>query len=135
MLELVFQHLQPCMHLMTSHRRLLHDFDPYCQNVDKFLLLTPACCSENGESVSRKISTSSLEQMKSGTVNSQLNESLYGNYHAYLCDARTKITACMVACSTWTNKYDGCDMHKNSILGKDVSVWFRKIVLTIRFPR
>lgn len=128
MLDLVFQHLQPCMHLMTTQRRMLHDFDPYCQNVDKFLLLTPTCCSNtsnnsqsNDTGRSRKLSISSVDHTKlPGTINwnhysSQLVESLYGNYHAYLCDARTKITACMVACSTWTNKYDGCDMHKSNL--------------------
>jgi len=34
-------------------------------------------------------------------------ESLYGNYHAYLCDARAKIHACAVDCAGWTYPYDG----------------------------
>lgn len=125
MLELIFQHLQPCMHLMLTQRKLLHDFDPYCQNVDKFLLLIPACCSyqpttnEDNRS-NRKTSTSSLDYSKLpegvnwNSYGVHLKDSLYGNYHAYLCDARNKIASCKMACSTWVNRYDGCDTHKNS---------------------
>jgi hypothetical protein len=32
---------------------------------------------------------------------------LYGNYHAYLCDARRRIRACAAACVNWTYPYDG----------------------------
>ncbi|PSN55373.1 hypothetical protein C0J52_01825 [Blattella germanica] len=45
-------------------------------------------------------STSTLYGLKSG-------ESLYGNYHAYLCDARRKIKDCATACAKWTYRYDG----------------------------
>lgn len=34
-------------------------------------------------------------------------ESLYGNYHAYLCDARRRIKECAIACVNWTYPYDG----------------------------
>lgn len=35
------------------------------------------------------------------------SESLYGNYHAYLCDARSRIKGCAIACVNWTYRYDG----------------------------
>lgn len=35
------------------------------------------------------------------------SESLYGNYHAYLCDARAKIQTCTAACANWVYPYDG----------------------------
>ncbi|KAJ9590796.1 hypothetical protein L9F63_016182, partial [Diploptera punctata] len=34
-------------------------------------------------------------------------QSLFGNYHAYLCDARQKIKDSAVACVNWTYRYDG----------------------------
>lgn len=118
MLELVFQHLQPCMHLMLTQRPLLHDFDPYCRNVDKFLLLIPACCCYE-QSNESNVDHSKLPD----TVNCwQLKDSLYGNYHAYLCDARNKIAACKVACSSWVNRYDGCDGHRASAPCDDLSL-------------
>lgn len=119
MLELVFQHLKPCMHLMTSQMKLLNDFDPYCQNVEKFLMLTPNCCviansrRSSIDSKSPRTSVSSMDQPKIlGVTNwnhygSQVSESLFGNYHAYLCDAKMKITACKIACTIWTHKYNG----------------------------
>lgn len=45
-------------------------------------------------------STSTLYGLKAG-------ESLYGNYHAYLCDARRRIKECAAACVNWTYPYDG----------------------------
>jgi hypothetical protein len=35
------------------------------------------------------------------------SESLYGNYHAYLCDARKRLRQCAIACVNWTYPYDG----------------------------
>jgi len=45
-------------------------------------------------------STSTLYGLKA-------SESLYGNYHAYLCDARRRIKDCAAACVNWTYPYDG----------------------------
>lgn len=36
-----------------------------------------------------------------------LEGSLYGDYNAYLHDARTKIKNCAIATSVWTYPYDG----------------------------
>ncbi|CAH2216455.1 jg24376, partial [Pararge aegeria aegeria] len=34
------------------------------------------------------------------------NETLYTNYHAYLCDARFEIVSRTIACANWSFKYD-----------------------------
>lgn len=101
MLELVFQHLQPCLHLMLSQRRMLTVLDPHCRSSEKFLNLAPACCEV---AVSPKIGNSTVQWNHYGG-----QQSLYGNYHAYLCDARSKITACQIACTFWSNSYMGSE--------------------------
>lgn len=128
MLELIFQHLKPCMHLMASQIKLLNDFDPYCQNVEKFLMLTPVCCINSQQSrrssvekQSPRTSISNIDQPKMiGITNwnhygSQMSDSLYGNYHAYLCDARMKIASCKIACSVWSHKYNGRESNKPNV--------------------
>lgn len=102
MLELVFQYLQPCLHLMLSQRRKLLPLDPHCHSFEKLLLLAPSCCETAG--VSPKLDGRNIHWNHYGG-----QQSLYGNYHAYLCDARNKIAACQIACSQWSNSYTGCD--------------------------
>ncbi|KAG5899461.1 hypothetical protein JTB14_015314 [Gonioctena quinquepunctata] len=106
MLELVFKHLQPCLHLMTSQRKILLPLDPYCESFEKLLTLAPRCC--------QFVDVTSNE----GGNNSQWNtlkhkQSLYGKYYAYLCDARSKIGRCQVACTAWNNSYTGEDDISN----------------------
>lgn len=98
MLELVFQHLQPCLHLMLSQRRLLLSFDPYCQNFEKLLNLSPNCCD---------LPSSPRSDFQWNHFGS--SQSLCGKYHAYLYDARNKISSCQAACNFWNNSYTGCD--------------------------
>lgn len=126
MLELCLGALNPCSHVMLSQRSRLRDVDPFGRAAEKFLSLTPRCCSTFALSSSSSDSqTNSLpsactydkslytpsDSMKSlpATVNhgSKLLDSLYGNYHAYLCDARQKIKTCRIACSNWSCRYDG----------------------------
>lgn len=102
MLELVFQYLQPCLHLMLSQRQKLLPIDPHCHSFEKFLLLSPSCCEASG--ISPKLDVRNIHWNHYGN-----QQSLYGNYHAYLCDARNKIAACQLACSHWSNSYTGCD--------------------------
>lgn len=102
MLELVYHHLQPCRHLMFSQRKVQLPLDAHCESAEKFLMLAPDC-GEGGH----------LEKGLDGrTINWNHyggQPSLYGNYHAYLCDARNKINACRAACSNWTHQYTGCE--------------------------
>lgn len=112
MLELVFQYLQPCLHLMLSQRRILLPLDPQCRNFEKFLGLAPACCETN---ISPKIDGEVIHWNHYGS-----QQSLLGNYHAYLCDARNKIASCQIACSYWSNSYTGCDpaVNETTVLGR-----------------
>jgi hypothetical protein len=45
-------------------------------------------------------------------------ESLYGNYHAYLCDARRRIRECATACLNWTYLYDGENPPHDAVTAK-----------------
>lgn len=60
----------------------------------------------------RPRSSSSCDAISSLPSNTSLyglkhSESLYGNYHAYLCDARAKVQACAASCANWVYPYDG----------------------------
>lgn len=131
MLELCLGALNPCSHVMLSQRSRLRDVDPFGRAAEKFLSLTPRCCSVF---MSMDSQTNSLPNVvlstydKYGSITSdsmkslpasinygtRLSDSLYGNYHAYLCDARQKIKACRIACSNWSCQYDGnLPQHSN----------------------
>ncbi|XP_029053670.2 FHIP family protein AAEL005291 isoform X2 [Osmia bicornis bicornis] len=122
MLELCLGALSPCSHVMLSQRRRLRDIDPFGRAAEKFLSLTPSCCAPfafvnsqfnslpNNATNEKHLNTTS-EYLKSlpTSINygARLSDSLYGNYHAYLCDARQKIRACRIACSNWSYQYNG----------------------------
>lgn len=122
MLELCLGALNPCSHVMLSQRSRLRDIDPFGRAAEKFLSLTPRCCSTSSSSSDSQ--TNSLPNTASCThdrygsdslkslpasmnYGARTSDSLYGNYHAYLCDARQKIKACRTACSNWSCQYDG----------------------------
>lgn len=128
MLELCLGALSPCSHVMLSQRRRLRDIDPFGRAAEKFLSLMPSCCSPltsiNSQFSSlpnnttyEKHSNITSESLKSlpASINYgvRLSDSLYGNYHAYLCDARQKIRACRIACSNWSYQYNG-ELPKDS---------------------
>lgn len=119
MLELVFLHLQPCVHLMFSQRRTFLPLDPHSESFEQFLVLAPDCCSfgcDDNMSSLRASGGALLEGRAVHWNHYGSQRSLYGNYHAYLCDARNKIDACQVACEQWTNAYMGVE---NTINGKE----------------
>lgn len=99
MLELVFKHLQPCLHLVQSQRRILLPLDPYCQGFEKLLSLAPSCCDPNEIFINDELSRTHLKY----------SQSLYGKYYAYLKDARSKIGKCQMACMLWSNSYNGSE--------------------------
>nr|CAD7430578.1 unnamed protein product [Timema monikensis] len=110
MLELIFKHLVPCTHVMLSQRKRICDLDPYCRSSDKFLSLSPSCCT---------LPSSTLPASLSFTDHSpRPSESLYGNYHAYLCDSRRRIQACSVGCSKWAHPYNGEDPPHATTISK-----------------
>nr|XP_033329424.1 UPF0518 protein AAEL005291 isoform X1 [Megalopta genalis] len=136
MLELCLAALSPCSHVMLSQRRRLRDIDPFGRAAEKFLSLTPSCCSPlasvNSQFNSLPNSTTqennasaTSESFKSlsASINygARISDSLYGNYHAYLCDARQKIRACRVACSNWSYQYNG-ELPKQSTTGSETTL-------------
>lgn len=131
MLELCLGALNPCSHVMLSQRSRLRDIDPFGRAAEKFLSLTPRCCSvfmPLDSQTNSLPSTVSCIYDKYGNTSSdsmrllpatidygfRLSDSLYGNYHAYLCDARQKIKVCRIACSNWSCRYDGNLPHNSN---------------------
>ncbi|KAL3290354.1 hypothetical protein HHI36_023696 [Cryptolaemus montrouzieri] len=115
MLELVFQYLQPCLHLMLSQRKNLLLLDPYCNSFEKLLILSPNCCD---------IDTSSPKFDEVGTQWSQhvSQQSLCGRYDSYLYDARNRIGSCQVACASWSNSYNGGEALHEDVKCTDSSM-------------
>ncbi|XP_057340427.1 FHIP family protein GJ17503 isoform X1 [Microplitis mediator] len=130
MLELCLSALSPCSHVMLSQRRRLRDFDLFGNTAKKFLSLRPNCClswpltstissSSSSNLFEPNNTTTPLNSSSSSTTSTNFdslgfpgfkpNESLYGNYFAYLYDARQKIVACNLACANWSSTYDGVD--------------------------
>ncbi|XP_035740057.1 UPF0518 protein GI14169-like isoform X2 [Vespa mandarinia] len=145
MLELCLGALSPCSHVMLSQRRRLKDIDPFGRGAEKFLALIPSCCSPFSPlatsptslpstlSVSREESLNNTsDALKSLPLSinygTRISDSLYGNYHAYLCDARQKITACRIACCNWSSRYDG-EISKDSNTGSAVTLTDENILL------
>ncbi|KAG7203737.1 hypothetical protein KM043_013764 [Ampulex compressa] len=131
MLELCLGALSPCSHVMLSQRRRLRDIDPFGRAAEKFLSLTPSCClplttiQSQYNSLPNSITSAydkqpypasdSLKSLPTSiNYGSRVSDSLYGNYHAYLCDARQKIRMCRVACSNWSYRYDGAPPKDNN---------------------
>lgn len=121
MLELCLRALNPCSHVMLSQRSRLREIDPYGRAAEKFFSLSPNCCTVSTSTDSQMgsmpssaspayehTSSDSLQSLPA-TLNygARLSDSLYGNFHAYLLDARQKIKDCRIACSVWSNLYDG----------------------------
>lgn len=125
MVELILKHLVPCSHVMLSQRRRLREIDPYAPSALRFLSLTPLYCSIRTQPVPSNARASHTPQ--SLVYGLRPEESLYGNYHAYLCDARSKIESCARNCKKWSRTYDGEDLvlansvpsRKNSAINKN----------------
>lgn len=105
MVELILKHLAPCNHVMISQRRRLREVEPYASNAFKFLSLSPSCCSMRSVPVPSRAHLPVSSQ--SYAYGLRPEESLYGNYHAYLCDAKSKIESCSKNCKNWSQAYDG----------------------------
>lgn len=109
MLELLLKYLLPGRHIPILHRHKINKIDPYSTAVEFFFDLSPEIMRQPNET-----QTSSLQQIQpfSKTIGANWNHyglhtgnSLYSNYHAYLCDARQRIAHCRAACDQWANSY------------------------------
>lgn len=107
MLELLLKYLIPCRHIPIVHRHKINKIDPYSTAVEFFFDLSPEIMRQPGESIAYQ-----HLQPISKTIGANWNhyglhtgDSLYSNYHAYLCDARQRINHCRLACNAWSNAY------------------------------
>lgn len=107
MLELLLKYLLPCKHVPILHRYKINKIDPYSTAVDFFLDLSPETMKQPADSLAHQ-----QIQPVSKTIGANWNhyglytgDTLYSNYHAYLCDARQRIQHCKNACDTWSNAY------------------------------
>lgn len=107
MLELLLKHLLPCRHIPILHRHKINKIDPYSTAVEFFFDLSPEIMRQPGDSIAHQ-----QIQPISKTIGANWNhyglhtgDTLYSNYHAYLCDARHRINQCKLACNNWSNTY------------------------------
>ena len=120
MVELILKHLAPCNHVMISQRRRLREIEPYASSALKFLSLSPVCCSVKTFSVPSRTRLPVSSQPQSYAYGLRPEESLYGNYHAYLCDAKSKIESCAKNCENWSQPYDGEDPKTTIVLSSNM---------------
>lgn len=132
MLELVLRHLVPCHHVMVSQRVRIRDLAPYCQSAVRFLSLSPAAL-RGGIGISARndgppslpvpqrprhrprLSLGGQERDGPRSLPPTTPPSLYGDYGAYLRDARRKVLTCRAACRTWSHAYDGEDPPRDRV--------------------
>ncbi|XP_045503869.1 FHIP family protein AGAP011705 isoform X1 [Colias croceus] len=131
MIELIFKYLLNGHHLI-SHKHKLADPENFREAAIAFLDLQPKCCERplactrqwvddmalSGKRVLdlRPGEESRVNGMHGDIAMNNLvqevcfdygnpNETLIGNYHAYLSDSRVEIVTRTIACSNWTSKY------------------------------
>lgn len=107
MLELLLKYLLPGRHIPILHRHKINKIDPYSTAVEFFFDLSPEIMRQPNESLAHQ-----QIQPISETIGANWNhyglhtgDTLYSNYHAYLCDARQRINHCKTACENWSNSY------------------------------
>lgn len=107
MLELLLKYLLSGRHIPILHRHKINKIDPYSTAVEFFFDLSPEIMRQPNESVAHQ-----QIQPISKTIGANWNhyglhtgDTLYSNYHAYLCDARQRINHCKAACNNWANSY------------------------------
>lgn len=107
MLELLLKYLLPCRHIPILHRHKINKIDPYSTAVEFFFDLSPEIMRQPNDSLAHQ-----NIQPISKTIGANWNhygmhtgDTLYSNYHAYLCDARHRINHCKMACNNWSNTY------------------------------
>ncbi|XP_037025547.1 UPF0518 protein GF15501 isoform X3 [Bradysia coprophila] len=109
MMELLLKFLIPCKHIPISHRHKVNRIDAYTNSVEFFLDLSPEVMKHAAQNA--LIETQQHSSMTK-TIGANWNhygyyggESLYSNYHAYLFDARHKISICQRSCQKWSRTY------------------------------
>ncbi|XP_047537499.1 FHIP family protein GJ17503-like isoform X1 [Vanessa atalanta] len=134
MIELVYKYLLNGSHLMAMYRHKLSNPELYRDSAMAFIGLSPRCCTRPVEKTREWVDELALSgrrvlDFKRDDDNRRMNgvhgdiamnnlvhevnfdygnpnETLYNNYHAYLCDARFEIVSRSIACANWSYKYD-----------------------------
>lgn len=134
MIELIYKYLINGNHLMAVYRNKLSDPYPYKEAAISLLGLSPKCCMRPVDKTKKWVDELALSgrrvlDFRSDDENRRVNgvhgdiamsnlvhevnfdygnpnETLYYNYHAYLCDARYAIVSRTIACANWSFKYD-----------------------------
>ncbi|XP_063896834.1 FHIP family protein GF15501 isoform X1 [Helicoverpa armigera] len=133
MLDLVFRHLLNGHHLMVAYRHKIADPEPYRDAAVAFLGLSPRCCARPMEMTKQWIEELALTGRRVLDLRSEAerrvngvhddiamshfvhelkvnygnpNDTLYGNFHAYICDSRFEIVSRVLSCTNWTSRYD-----------------------------
>ncbi|XP_068619966.1 FHIP family protein GH13096-like isoform X2 [Battus philenor] len=134
LLELVYKYLLNGHHLIATFKHKVADAALYRDAAVAFQELTPQCLTRplektrawvNDLALSGKRVLDFRKEEENNRINGvhgdiamnslvhevnfdygNPNETLYGNYHAYLCDARFKIVSQTIASSNWSSKYD-----------------------------
>ncbi|KAJ0172140.1 hypothetical protein K1T71_012113 [Dendrolimus kikuchii] len=133
MVELVLKYLINGHHLTAPHRHKISDPEPYREAAVAFLGLTPKCCKRPLENTRQWVDDLALsgrrvlefkiyDDRRVNGVNEDIamnslvqevrfnygnpNETLFGNYHAYLCDSRFEIVSRSIAYNSWSSRYD-----------------------------
>lgn len=108
-MELLLKFLIPCKHIPISHRHKVNRIDCYTNSVDFFLDLSPEVMKQAAQNA--LIETQQHNSLTK-TIGANWNhygyyggDSLYSNYHAYLFDARHKISICQKSCLRWSSTY------------------------------
>uniref|UniRef100_A0A2A4K0J7 FHF complex subunit HOOK-interacting protein C-terminal domain-containing protein n=1 Tax=Heliothis virescens TaxID=7102 RepID=A0A2A4K0J7_HELVI len=133
MLDLVFRHLLNGHHLMVAYRHKIADPEPYRDAAVAFLGLSPRCCARPMEMTKQWIDDLALtgrrvldfksdSERRVNGVHDDIamshfvheikvnygnpNDTLYGNFHAYICDSRFEIVSRVLSCTNWSSRYD-----------------------------
>ncbi|CAK1545484.1 unnamed protein product [Leptosia nina] len=131
MIELVFKYLLNGHHVVTQKHKL-SDPELYRLASNAFLDLTPKCCQRPLESTKKWVQDMATTGRKVLDINLESNnrvngvqgdialsdlvqeinfdygnpnDTLIGNYHAYLCNSRFEIVTRAIACAQWSSKY------------------------------
>ncbi|XP_045538073.1 FHIP family protein GJ17503 isoform X2 [Papilio machaon] len=133
-LELIYKYLLNGHHLIATYKHRIADPTLYMDAALAFLDLTPECCTRPLEKTRAWVNELALsgkrvldfrkddEDRRINGVHGDIamnslvkevnfdygnpHETLYGNYHAYLCHARFEIVSRTIACTNWSSKYD-----------------------------
>ncbi|XP_038207512.1 UPF0518 protein v1g243165-like [Zerene cesonia] len=149
MIELVFKYLLNGHHLISPHKHKLSDPENFREAAMAFLDLQPKCCQrplvytrqwvdDMALSGKRVLDLRPGDESRVNGVHGDIamnnlvqeinfdygnpNETLIGNYHAYLSDSRVEIVTRTIACSNWSSRYAAVAKREPNNNAKDKEI-------------